>query len=246
MNRTKKICFTVLAGTVCAALLFLPWAWSAAAEHLLVGSSTVRPMQEGLLSERARRIPVLYAVHAARMLQLTIPPVSPSEWTDAADPAQELEDFRALACDLEQAGVLTQNDLAALERVLSGESIRLQTAQNHFFSSLSRTYSEPKAYPFRELASCIHTDSGLAAAVTLPFEAEQSAEKILLAYREYLALDALDDWVEITPPVSDLHAGEGAAMWSSEGQAYLYCTKDSIETSVGLSVMSEEEVDKFF
>lgn len=246
MKLTKRICAGVLIGIVCLGLLCIPRIWAFVAEKSFLGSTTPRPSQNLLLSERARRIPALYAVHAADMLPLPLLPNAAVDWQAAEDPARELETFLCVADDLEHAGVLTHSDRTALEEVLADEQRYLRTAQNDLFSYLSRGYDAGLLYPVRQFFCCVHTESGLALTVTLPLEAGQSADDMLHAYLDYLGLDVLGDWQEITPPVSEFSEGKGAAMWSAEGQVYLYCAKQPQETTIGITAMSEDDVRAFF
>ncbi len=226
-------------GLLCLGLLFTPSGWAAIQRMQLIRTSTPRPAGEGLLTEQARSIPALYALHAASSLEQTL------TWEESQDARADLQCLLDEIPALEAAGVFTAKDRAVLEQYLLQEEFSLQTAKADLLLCFSGSSVQEPPVPSRYIEWQMDTQEGLLVSASLPLIAEQTAPQMLAAYRAYLGVDALSDWQTVNLP-EGLGGENAAALWSAQGQAYLYCACDGWRTFLGLYAMSREELDALF
>lgn len=225
----KSRLLTALATLACAASLALPCAATAWEDSRLHAAPVARPAVAGALNGHARENTVVYELFRKRLLSGT----ELSELEACTDAAEMTETLCEKTRDLDDAGVLPAG---LAEQVLS-QTPKSQEAFQRDQDGVSAgscqqwTDAEPGALSFWRCDAQWLSSSGLVTSysVTLP-AADTDAGGVLEAYRSYLGLDELTDWQ--TPAVSS-PSPYTAALWSAEGQLYLYCTAGPDRFSLG-------------
>lgn len=222
--------------TMAALALGLPAAAARWQDARLLSRPAERPVVAGALSEQARGIPVLYALHKERYL------AGSSPW--AADTSgQAVEQIAQRAEELRAAAVLDDETMAALAALLAqgGEKAEPGAAaqpqeQREFYRACT-----PMSAQGDRADLTWHAGSGLVTELSLVLPCcPQDGQAVVEAYRTYLGLDLLEDW----QPAA-LESG-GAACWSPTGQAYLYCSSRECGGlwyfTLGVSALTAQEV----
>ena len=227
----RRLCAAAVT-CACAACLALPCAASAAADARLLSAAAVRPEVPGALSSRGRALDTAYALYRKRQL-------SGAAVTAAQQPA-EADGTAALLCEKAQAlvdaGVLDAQTAPALP---DGALWATQCAQDGLAEAALMQCGQAAA-----LVSAQWLEPGgpvTAFATSTPAHGEE-ADEMLRAYRTYLGLDALDDWQPVAP---DGFSDGGAALWSAEGQVYVYCTAGPDGVRLGAASLSPQEAAQY-
>ena len=203
------------------AALYLPDLWALQCENKLLGSPKERPSMEGMLSEKAQDIPILYTLYRNRYLdsryETVFSDISSKEgiW-QLSNILMLLQDNDLLDIEfvdlcLQSIDTYPQNSLASLSE---GQGIR-GLSISLFINEACTINISANSY--------IETDQILHFSVRcnqdpLPLDSFNSIpEGFLQRYCSYLGLDVLTDWK--VPISSDPNI---SAIWSEEGQVYLF------------------------
>lgn len=222
----------VAAALFCAASLALPCAMCAWEDFRLYETPVARPVIAGTIGSRGRELPAAYELFRKRLLsgtEITAP-------EQDCDPAEAVEILCEKTQHLVEADVLPES-LAKqiLSRLPQTQAAFVRSQDGVAQASCLQWDDAQSASP-----SSWHCDAqwlishGLVTAYSTSLPAsELDTARVLDAYRTYLGLDALDDWQTVRVQTS---SPDTAAMWSAEGQVYLYCCAS--ETGFDLGAVS--------
>lgn len=222
------------------AALYAPDLWAKQAENQLLSTPQSRPAMEGMLSEKAQGIPLLYTLYRNRYLG-------------------NHYDTHSYNIDPEKAYVMLMDNLTALseQQLIAPELLdfylgisELSLSSNFASASCSdgqgiRTLSirlqtekctiDVSASIYQDTDQVLNFSISNNSEFPLPAQATVIPDDFLERYRLYLGLGVLDDWkvpVSSNPDVS--------AIWSEEGQIYLFCSTQN-EFSFGATSLSPED-----
>ena len=228
--------------------LCLPAVFARMQDTAVLSRELPRPAQESTLDERARDIPLVYALYRRRYL---VSPTFPSTiQNDGTGDGTALLQMKL--SELTQAGVLPEAPAQQIQELLSIPPLYTGCDTGGDFSaaeqgSSTKSLSEPGGLlsePADELSVMLywHTDTGLIVSLQASVDASKTdANELLRRYRAYLGLDVLDDWMAV-----DLESEAKAACFSPTGQLYLYCFAQERELALGAVSLSLEEMTETF
>lgn len=240
MNRSRKtpLVFMLVPALLCSLLLLcLPAVCVRMQDAAVLSRELSRPAGEGALSERAREIPLVYALYRGRYLVgPALPSVIPDDETGTGTALLQNK-----ISELTQAGVLPEAPARQIQKLLNTLPTYTGCDTGGDFSAAEQEYwLEP------ENSSSVmlywHTGTGLAVSLRASVNASGTDTKELLRqYRAYLGVDVLDDWADL-----DLESEATAACFSPTGQLYLYCSAQETELAFGAVSLSLEEMNETF
>lgn len=214
-KKWRAIFVQILFFGVVMLMLFFPTGWARATDTLWNHHKVTRPSSPGILTEEARRIPVLYTLHSAEQSRNKMEQVQQVETQ---------ENMRTVVGEmLEQltnTHVLTQTDLARLQTLLEQPTPNLEIEENRFYTAYRLDWWENKMFLGR-IWLLFSTKDHCAVEIFVSTEQSGTPEEILRTYSKYLGVDVLQDW-----SVQDTGV-ENTAKWHSRtGQATLFCTME--------------------
>ena len=204
----------------CAAGLALPCVGAALADAQLFSAPSDRPAVSGAIGREGRTLPVAYELFRKRIL-------SGNEITaqqENADPGEMAATLAEKTQMLAKAGVIPADVADRAVSRLSGAQTALTRSQDGVLEGVCQLWAQDRELwqldwqcEMQWLRSNGLVTGYSAAAPGLQMDVRQSLD----AYRAYLGLDGLGDWQEIETAA---FSPDTAAVWSEEGQIYLYCS----------------------
>ena len=196
-----------------------------------------RPAEEGALAERAREIPLVYALYRRRYL---VGPGYPSALQDDGT-GEGTAHLKNQISELTRAGILPEEMSQQIQEFLS-------LTPGYVYCDTGGDISAARQWCLTgqgngsEVMLYWHTDTGC----VVSFEADVDASGIdtkefLRQYRAYLGVDILNDWADV-----ELKDETAAACWSQAGQLYLYCYVRKTALTFGAASLSLEEMTETF
>ena len=227
-----------LAALTITASLALPGAAAMWEDASLYRTPAARPAVSGAMSSQGRGLPVAYELYRKRLLSGE----SITAQEEVAEPLQSAKIFGEKTQSLADAGVLPP-DAARMILTCLPEAGTAAISSQDGVTKLSCQHwqieegTEPSGWRCEAqwLAS-----SGLVTSYSATFSMQETdAGSMLTAYRTYLGLDALTDWKMLD--TASLAPGT-AAMWSEDGQIYLYCFAGDGNLSFGAVSVTQESL----
>ena len=230
--------FALVLALLCSLLfLCLPAVSVRMQDAAVLSRELPRPAEEGALAERAREIPLVYALYRRRYL------VGPGYSTALEDDGtgEGTAHLKDRTSELAYAGVLPEETAQQIQALLS---LTPMYAKCDTGGDISAAMQWCRTGQGNDLDVMLywHTDTGC----VVSFEAAVDAsgidtKELLCQYRAYLGVDMLDDWTDL-----ELKDETRAACWSQAGQLYLYCYVREKELSFGAASLSLEEMTETF
>ena len=230
--------FALVLALLCSLLfLCLPAVSVRMQDAAVLSRELPRPAEEGALAERAREIPLVYALYRRRYL---VGPGYPSTLVDDGT-GEGTEHLKDQISELARAGILPEEMSRQIQELLSLTPVYVQCDTGGDISAAMQWCRTGQGHD-AEVILYWHTNTGC----VVSFEAAVDASGIdtkefLRQYRAYLGVDVLDDWAGL-----ELKDETAAACWSQAGQLYLYCYVRETELAFGAASLSLEEMTETF
>lgn len=212
----KGILPTAAALLVCAALLGVPALWARLSDARRLNSVLPRPALSGALDEEARAIPVLYELHNSIPGTL----YSDQQKLPEPDPAGLCARAAAVLPPLEEAGVITREELDTLNGLLAEPPTHFAETTGKYTDSIDLMWSSSDNDSPEVIFIVFQQHTDIPIQVSLPVGGDNDAEARLQAWLAMLEIDTLGDWTRLESSMDDYHA---VTFYSPKGQASAYC-----------------------
>lgn len=211
------------AAVLCILSLSLPYCYGKGIDRYLRRNGSVWSVQPGTLSAAGQENPLVYALYRNRFLgNVGIETSSDVEQTGR----QLLEKTEALTA----AGALSQQAAEKAREILANpEAETSGKIENGFVSATYLVVDEEKGTSEVVQASW-QENTGLVTFYSVTANGDQgNLEDCLEAYRIYLGVETLPDWIESSG------TEQSVCSWSQAGQLYLFCQRENGRTMLSAS-----------
>lgn len=231
MRKLKQGLLLLLCIGLSVLMMRLPAAWAERCDEQLLREMQVRPPIEGMLSEQAQDIPILYALYRRRYLASHFAEES-IEW-DNEEEGSIFQELLQIASDSELLpdwfkqtvllDMLSEKTGMECSVYFRGGFAQCICEKRKPGNEENEQFQENHEGLQRYLDFQCHMD-GTGLITSFHYQGPMrpvNAKAMLNKYRTYLGLDGLDDWQTI-----QLDASGNIGYWSAMGQIYLYCVAE--------------------